>query len=310
LTVEGISKKIITHGNAVQNIQCMPGDPPLPASQNNTIQVRQQVMKRRSILCLVTLLIVSVGCSQVNMGSSSAKSTATGSAGGANVTNANADLERCTSPIGTLAVNEDHTANWYTYLSRHGIQSTVPVLRLLAQQSNCFVVVERGAGMGSVMRERELEQMGELRKNSDFGKGKMVSADYTVTPTLIFQADDTGGIGGAVGGLFGSVGAMVGSKIQTKSAQSMLALVDNRSGVQVAVAEGSGSSMDVGGIMGLLGGSAGGGLGAYKKTPQGKVVVAAMTDAFNNLVVAVKNYRAQEATGPKGMGTGGKLQVN
>ena len=71
-----------------------------------------------------------------------------------------------------------------------------------------------------------------------------------------------------------------------------------------------GNSMDVGGIMGLLGSSAGGGLGAYKNTPQGKVVVAAMTDAFNNLVVAVKNYRAQEATGPKGMGTGGKLKVN
>ncbi|MDO5674723.1 MAG: hypothetical protein Q4G66_07390 [bacterium] len=62
-----------------------------------------------------------------------------------------------------------------------------------------------------------------------------------------------GGICGAVGGLFGSVGAMIGNSIQTKSAQSMPALVDDRSGVQVAVAEGSGNSMDVGGIMGLLG---------------------------------------------------------
>ena len=33
-------------------------------------------------------------------------------------------------------------------------------------------------------------------------------------------------------------------------------------------------------------------------------------DAFNNLVQAVKNYQAQEATGPHGMGTGGKLKVN
>ncbi len=264
----------------------------------------------RTTLCLVTILIASAGCSQVNMGSSSAKSPATGSAGGANSANANPSLEHCTSPIGTLAVNEDHSANWYSYLGQHGIQSTVPVLRLLAQQSNCFVVVERGSGMNSVMRERELEQMGELRKNSSFGKGQMVSADYTVTPTLIFQSDDMGGIGGAVGGLLGSVGAAVGSSIQSKGAQSMLALVDNRSGVQVAVAEGSGSSMDIGGIMGMLGGGGGGALGAYKKTPQGKVVVAALTDAFNNLVVAVKNYRAQEATGPKGMGTGGKLKVN
>lgn len=262
------------------------------------------------ILYAVAALIAATGCSQVNMGSTSAKTAATGSAGGASTANVNVNLERCTSPFGTLAVNEDHTANWYSYLGQHGIQSTVPVLRLLAQQSNCFVVVERGAGMGSVMRERELEAMGELRKDSSFGKGQLVSADYTVTPTLIFQSDNLGGIGGAVGGLFGSVGAMIGSSIQTKGAQSMLALVDNRSGVQVAVAEGSGSSMDVGGVMGLLGSSAGGGLGAYKNTPQGKVVVAAMTDAFNNLVVAAKNYQAQEATGPKGMGTGGKLKVN
>lgn len=265
----------------------------------------------RTTLCLAALLLIATtGCSQVSMGSAGAKSPATGSAGGANSANANASLEHCTSPIGTLAVNEDHTANWYSYLNRHGIQSTVPVLRLLAQQSNCFVVVERGAGMNSVMRERELEQMGELRKNSNFGKGQMVSADYTVTPTLIFQSDNMGGIGGAVGGLLGSVGAMVGSSIKSQGAQSMLALVDNRSGVQVAVAEGSGSSMDIGGVMGLLGGSAGGGLGAYQKTPEGKVVVAALTDAYNNLVMAVKNYRAQEATGPKGMGTGGKLKVN
>ncbi len=118
----------------------------------------------------------------------------------------------------------------------------------------------------------------------------MVSADYTVTPTLIFNSNNLGGIGSALRG--------------------MLALVDNRSGVQVAVAEGSSSGMDIGGLMGLLGGRGGGALGAYTKTPEGKVVVASMTDAFNNLVVAVKNYQAQEATGPHGMGTGGKLKVN
>jgi curli biogenesis system outer membrane secretion channel CsgG len=66
----------------------------------------------------------------------------------------------------------------------------------------------------------------------------------------------------------------------------------------------------VGGVFGMLEGSAGGALSAYKKTPEGKVVVASMTDAFNNLVQAVKNYEAQEATGPHGMGTGGKLKVN
>lgn len=265
---------------------------------------------KKYLVGLALALCVLPGCSQVKMGGSDAKTEATGSAGGANAANANANLERCGSPFGTLAVNEDHTANWYSWLGRYGMQSTVPVLRLLAQQSNCFVVVERGAGMNSMMRERELQQSGELRQKSNFGKGQMVAADYTVTPTLIFQDNDMGGVGGAVGGLFGTVGAVVGSSLQSKGAQSMMTLVDNRSGVQVAVAEGSGSSLDIGGVFGILEGNAGGALSAYKKTPEGKVVVASMTDAFNNLVRATKNYQAQEATGPHGMGTGGKLKVN
>lgn len=265
---------------------------------------------KKYLFGIALALCVLPACSQMKMGSSDAKTEATGSAGGANAANVNSGLERCGSSFGTLAVNEDHTANWYSWLGQYGIQSTVPVLRLLAQQSNCFVVVERGAGMNSMMRERDLQQSGELRKQSNFGKGQMVAADYTVTPTLIFQDDNMGGVGGAVGGLFGTVGALVGSSMQSKGAQSMMTLVDNRSGVQVAVAEGSASSMDVGGVFGMLEGSAGGALSAYKKTPQGKVVVASMTDAFNNLIRATKNYQAQDATGPHGMGTGGKLKVN
>ncbi len=260
---------------------------------------------------IATLLMIS-GCSQVNMGSSRAKSVATGSAGGEYSENANAELERCSEPFGTLAVNEDHTANWYSWLGRYGIQSTIPVLRLLAQQSNCFVVVERGAGMRSLERERRLQRSGELRKYSNFGKGQLVAADYTVTPTLIFHDNDTGRIGGAIGGLFGTVGSIIGSSLQTKDAESILTLVDNRSGVQVSVAEGSAESMDIGGLMGLFETSTaiGGGLHAYSKTPEGKVIVAAMTDAFNNLVRATKHYKPQKATGPHGLGTGGRLKIN
>ncbi len=267
-------------------------------------------MKKQAIALAAVLLLL--GCSKMEMGSQDAKSVATGSAGGATATNVNSQLERCAEPFGTLAVNEDHTANWYSWLGRYGIQSTVPVLRLLAQQSNCFVVVERGAGFRSLTRERQLQAAGELRKNSNFGKGQMVAADYTVTPTLIFHDNDTGGVGGALGGLFGSVGALIGSSLQTKDSEALLTLVDNRSGVQVAAAEGSARSMDIGGLLGMFEASTGlgGGLSAYEKTPEGKVIVASMTDAFNNLVRAVRNYRPQKATGPHGMGTGGKLKVN
>ena len=263
-------------------------------------------------ILLTAALMLIAGCSQMHMGSERSKTAATGSAGGAYTENVNSQLERCAEPIGTLAVNEDHTANWYSWLGRYGIQSTVPVLRLLSQQSNCFVVVERGAGMHSLQRERRLDRSGELRKHSNFGKGQLVAADYTVSPTLIFSAHDTRGIGGAVGGLFGTVGALIGSNLKFNEAQSMLTLVDNRSGVQVVVAEGSADSMDIGGLAGLFetGSSLGTGVRAYSRTPEGKVIAASITDAFNNLIRATKNYKPQKATGPHGMGTGGKLKVN
>jgi curli biogenesis system outer membrane secretion channel CsgG len=257
-------------------------------------------------LLFVSTLVLS-GClgNPVQMGSTSAKTTATGAAGGANSANANASLERCNKPLGTLGLLEETHSDWYRTMNRYGVNSTVPILRLLAQQSNCFVVVERGQGFKTMTRERDLQNSGELREHSNFNKGQMVSADYGLTPTLIFQANDTGGIGGA-----GLVGALVGAAMKSKEAQSILTLVDNRSGVQVAVAEGSAKARDIGGLLGVFGGGAGGILSGYTKTPEGKVVVGAMTDAFNQLVRVVKNYRPQESSGPQGHGTGGSLKVN
>jgi curli biogenesis system outer membrane secretion channel CsgG len=121
----------------------------------------------------------------VKTGTSDSKSPATGSAAGAYSEGANTALERCDTPLGTLALYEDRYTPWYRSLSRYGIQSTEPALRLFAQQSGCFVVVERGKAFRNVQEERQLEASGELRQGSNFGKGQMVSADYTMTPTLI-----------------------------------------------------------------------------------------------------------------------------
>jgi curli biogenesis system outer membrane secretion channel CsgG len=258
--------------------------------------------------------IALAGCvsSPVKMGSEEAKTTATGAAGGATATNANPQLERCDRPLGTLALLEDQGADWYAILTReYKLTSTVPLLRLLVQQSNCFVVVERGRGFAAMQTERALEQTGELRQKSNFGKGQMVSADYGLTPTVIFSARDTGGMGAALGGISrsaGIIGGLVGS-MKNREAATMLTLTDNRSGVQVAASEGSASKMDFGVVGGLIGSSAGGGLGGYTNTPEGKVIAAAFTDAYNQMVRAVKNYRPQEATGPHGLGTGGSLSV-
>jgi hypothetical protein len=244
----------------------------------------------------------------IKMGDSDAKTTATGSAGGSNAQGANAQLEKCDKPLGTLAVVEDQNAAWYGELSGHyHLGSTAPVLKLLVQQSNCFMVVDRGAAMQVIQGERNLRDSGELRESSNFKKGQMVAADYAMSPSITFSNNDAGGIGGALAGLAGStVGAIAGG-IKTKEASTLLTLVDNRSSVQVAAAEGSSKNVDFNLFGGLFGGGLGAAGGGYSNTAEGKVIVAAFTDSYNNLVRAVKNYKPQTIEG--GPGTGGKLSV-
>lgn len=269
-------------------------------------------MKKAKYAFTGMLALTLAGCSQlpVQLGSQDAKSPVSGSAGGANSEGVNPNLERCDSPIGTMALVEDEARNYYILQRRYGFVSSVTALRLLAQQSNCFVVVERGRALKNTQFERQLAKSGELRQGSNFGKGQMVAADYSLTPDLVFQSPDTGGIGGALGGLVGSVGAAVGGAIKYQQAQAILSLIDNRSGVQVVSAEGSSKGSSIGGMLGLGGSKFAGAIGSVAKTPQDKVVVGAYMDAFNNLVRATRNYEAQEAAGPGGHGTGGKLKVN
>lgn len=271
-------------------------------------------MNRRLTLlatCLASLTLSACVATAPTRGDSS-KSLAGGSAGGANAEGAQETLEKCDRPIGTIAVIEDQGSEWYrAYTQAYNLTSTVPVLRLIIQQSNCFIVVDRGRAMRQMGQERDLQQSGELRAGSNFGKGQMVSADYSLTPEVVMSARDTSGVGGALGG-FGGAAALVGliaGSFKTNEASTILTLVDNRSGVQVAVAEGSSSNTDFA-LGGLIGGSrAGGGLGGYTNTPQGKVVAAAFTEAYNNLVRATRNYSAQ-TMGDRDLGTGGRLGVD
>ena len=235
--------------------------------------------------------------------------TPTGAAGGANAQGANSQLQHCDEPFGTLAVHEDQTAPWWhNYYRRYPtLGSTTPVLRMLIQQSNCFVVVERGLAMSNVMQERGLQQSGELRQGSNFGKGQMVSADYTMSPSIQFSEKGTGGVGGAIGGLFGSVaGAIVGGVKQNEAATTLL-LIDNRSSVQISSAVGSAKDFDFALLGGAFGGGVGGGAGGFTNTPEGKVLTAAFADSYNQMVQALRSYKAQQVKG--GLGKGGILKV-
>ena len=262
-------------------------------------------------------LLALTGCETTNMraGSPEAKTMATGSAAGSASTNANSTLEKCASPLGTVSLVENQNAGWYTILrNEYQLPPTSNLLRLLIQQSNCFVVVERGAaGMNAMTRERALMQSGEMRQGSSFGAGQMVASDYGLSPEIMFNNNNAGGIGGALGGLIGGGGgralAAIGGSMNTKEASTMLTLVDNRSGVQVSASEGSASKTDFGAFGSLLGGGGGGGVGGYTNTAQGKVIAAAFMDAYNQMVKSLRNYRAQQVGG-QGLGGGGKLGVD
>ena len=94
----------------------------------------------------------------MQMGDPAAKTVATGSAGGSTTAGANTALERCAAPLGTISLIENVNAGWYTILTgQYRLPPTANLLRLMIQQSNCFVVVERGAaGMAAMNRERDI----------------------------------------------------------------------------------------------------------------------------------------------------------
>ncbi len=254
------------------------------------------------------LLFVLSGCNATTPTLGGGKNTATGAAAGSSSEGVNPQLEHCDRSLGTIAVDEDRDAPWYYRLTHeYQLDSTVPVLRALIQQSNCFVVVERGRSLNNMMMERDLAASGEVRQGSNMGKGQMVAADYTMSPTINFSEKGTGGVGGLLGGAIGGVvGGVIGG-LKANEASTTLLLIDNRSGVQLSASQGSAKNYDLRGFGGgFFGGVAG--LGGYTNSPEGKIITAAFMDSYNHMVRALRNYKAQSVEG--GLGTGGSLQVN
>src|SRR6202795_2493256 len=81
-------------------------------------------------------------------------------------------LEHCDKPMGAMAVVEPQS-QIIVSLRRYNLGSPVGLIRLMIQQSNCFIVVERGAGMQNMMQERQLAAGGEARAGSNLGGGQM-----------------------------------------------------------------------------------------------------------------------------------------
>jgi hypothetical protein len=245
--------------------------------------------------CLALLFAaVAVGSSASAQTLGEGGSAAQGGAGPGGATNANAQLEKCDAPKGTLAVVEAQS-QVLAALGRYGLQSPTGLIRMMVQQSNCFQVVERGVAMQNMMQERALAAGGQMQADQNIGKGQMVAADFIVTPSVVFSENNAGGMGGAIGGLLGGlgggarvVGALAGG-LKFKEAQTSMLVADTRSGIQVAAAEGSAKQTDfaLGGA--LFGAGGGAALGGYTNTNEGKVITASFLDNWNNIVRSIRN---------------------
>ena len=238
-------------------------------------------------------------------------SPTTGAAAGSTTSGANDTLERCNKALGVLRIEEDTGSTWYRYYGPR-LGSSAPLLSMLIMQSNCFVVVERGTGERSLNDETRRARGEEARESGTRGKGQQVVADFLLKPEIVManKDKDGGSLGGlaGLGGMLGKIGAVAGSvKMSSSEVGTVLTLVDIRSTVRLAAAEGYSKNTSYGirgfgvGGAGILGGS------AYANTDEGKLVSAAFFDAYNKLVVALRQYKAQTVEG--GLGEGGGLGV-
>jgi len=197
------------------------------------------------------------------------------------------ELQKCDKPIGTLAVVEPQN-EYIIALQRYQLGSPTGLIRMMVQQSKCFVVVERGQAMNNIKQERDLAKAGELQQDENMGGGQMKAADFILTPAVVISNNNAGGVGGAVGGLLGRhVGALAGG-LKFKEAETSMLVADARTTVQVAAAQGKAKKTNF--ALGAIGwgGGAVGAVGGYTNTPEGKVIAASYLDNLNNIVTAIK----------------------
>ena len=240
-----------------------------------------------------------------------APTAATGAAGGATSVNANDNLQRCDAPLGTIAVDDGRGKEWYaSFGATTKITTIEPLIRLAVQQSNCFVITSIGNNRTeskiSAITDKQ-RNSGEFRAGSNQQKGQRVAADYYLEPSIVIDNDSTGKMAGAIGNLFGRSGAALGVAMESKASVVTLSMFDIRSGVQISISEGNATATNFGAALGAFGGGAAGALGGFSRTPEGKATVAAFMDAYNNMVISLRNYKAQEVKG--GLGRGGQLKV-
>ena len=254
---------------------------------------------RVALACAAVAALALAGCGQKKTELGEGGSVVSGSAGPAGAQNASHELVKCDAPVATMALVEN--PNGYVGTGSYNLPtSPVPLVRLIAQQSGCFRIVDRAAGLHATVQEQELKNAGITGDAVKVRKGQGYAAQYTITPSLTFSERDAGR---EVGGLLSHIPVLnkfvgLADQVKLKEAQVALLLTDNETTEQLAAATGSVRVTDLG-MGGLILGRAGGTAGAgWSNTNEGKVIAAAFLDAHNQLVTQLRLLQAKDLPPP------------
>ena len=265
-------------------------------AHNPSLQSGARVALACVAVAALTLGIAGCGKKKTELGEGG--SVVSGSAGPAGAQNASHELVKCDAPVATMALVEN--PNGYVTGGYNLPSSPVPLVRLIAQQSGCFRIVDRSSGLKATVQEQELKDAGIIRKNSTVHKGNGYEAQYTITPSLTFSEQNAGHEIGGILGMIPVLNKLVGlaDNVKLKEAQVALLLTDNETTEQIAAATGSVRVTDLG-MAGLMLGRAGGAAGAgWSNTNEGKVIAAAFLDAHNQLVTQLRMLQAKDLPPP------------
>ena len=157
------------------------------------------------------------------------------------------EVPRCDRSLGTVALVEERSAASPADGMPAGMAALIrmaeaqnggsqrvdplPLLKLLVAQSGCFQIVDRGEGFDALQRERQLAAGGSVAGANN--QATLKAADYLLQAKVLYSDNDSGGSGGGLGSMFPGG---LGFKQKVKASQTMLTLVEVKTGIQQAVA--------------------------------------------------------------------------
>jgi curli biogenesis system outer membrane secretion channel CsgG len=265
-----------------------------------------------------------------------------GAAGGGASVGGDASLQQCENPVGTVRLQDGMKSSDTTQSQvapnaniesvrlllrdvgslfgpkREGpdVSGALESMRLLIQQSNCFVIVDRGRDEGATSDEKRRNMTNtQVRDNPDKPRAQEVEADYVLRGTIIGleQSKSSGfNLGSLLPGRLGAAAGSMGSTSSVSDARVQLVLSSIAQNAQVAVSQGAGSATNTKMAVNVLGlftgkGAGGGGFTSEEKSSTQTIILQAFADAYNKLVPAVRGYKMQVVKG--GLGGGGTLTM-